>query len=77
MGEWILVGSIETSELIVILVCLLDALAHISLLGHWRTGNVRSAILFDIFPIVIALSLTRLAEMQGFATAAVSTLTIT
>ena len=75
MGEWILVGSIETSEQIVTLVSLLDALAHISLLGHWRTRYVVSIIFEQLYSVVIiAFSLARLTEMQDFATAAVNTL---
>ena len=71
--EWVLVGPVETSELVVILVCLWDALAHFTVFCHWLTRYVRSDILSHIFPFVIALSFTRLAERQNFATAAVYT----
>ena len=73
-GEWILVGPVETCELVVVLISLSDALAYVRVLGHWSTRNVRSVIFKQIFSIVIALSFTRLAEMQDFATAAVSAL---
>ena len=70
-GEWILVGPVETCKLVVVLICLSDALAYASILGHWSTGYVRSVIFNQIFSIVITLSFTRLAEMQDIATAAV------
>ena len=72
-GEWILVGPVETRELVVVLISLSDALAYVKVLGHWSTRYVRSVIFKQIFSIVIALSFTRLAERQNFATAAVHT----
>ena len=75
-GEWILVGTVDASEDVIVLFALWYALGHIAYIVRSCTRFCCSAVEkkgVQVIVIAIASSFTRLAEMQDFAICTVST----